>query len=236
MIPSTDLTARGPRQALCRALCRTLCLATCVLATPTAGADARMLLPGSADVLDGWTARAFEGETDYAAARSEAPVVDCGPYVVRARADASASGRFLEFDEPVAPDALLSWSWTVAAPVDVPDETRREGDDFAARVYVMFSGGFAFWRTTSLVYVWGDDDAPAEPWPNPYTEQAVMMTVRRGDGGRWHRETRDLAADYRRAFGRAPPEIVAVAIMSDTDQSGASAEAAYACMTLTPTS
>ena len=228
MIPSTDLTARGPWRALC--------LVAWTLASPSADAEARTLLSGSADVLDRWTARAFEGETDYDAERSEAPVLDCGPYVVRARADASASGRFLEFEKALPPEALLSWSWTVAAPVEIEDETRREGDDFAARVYVMFSGGFAFWRTTSLVYVWGDEDAPAEPWRNPYTEQAVMMTVRRGEGGHWHRETRDLAADYRRAFGRPPPMIVAVAIMSDTDQSGASAEAAYGCMTLTPTS
>jgi hypothetical protein len=56
-----------------------------------------------------------------------------------------------------------------------------------------------------------------------------MMAVESGNGkaGQWLMEERDLLADYRLLFGADPPEAEAVAIMTDTDNTGGSAEAWY---------
>ncbi len=44
---------------------------------------------------------------------------------------------------------------------------------------------------------------------------------------RWIRERRNLAEDYRKLFGDEPPQVVAIAIMTDTDHTGAQATAYY---------
>lgn len=195
--------------------------------------DAMALFAPEGDPLASWETQRFEGETLYR------PVAGPDGPVVEARALGAASGRVRELELDPERWRYLAWSWSVDAPVPVEDVRAREGDDFAARVYVVFSGGWARWRTTSLVYVWAPDHAPLDPWPNPFTSQAMMMAATRGpatrDGqgrGGWVEVERDLVADYRAAFGREPPEIIAVAIMTDTDQTGAQARARYAGLRL----
>jgi head-tail adaptor len=45
--------------------------------------------------------------------------------------------------------------------------------------------------------------------------------------GQWISERRDVRADYRLAFGEEPGRVDAVAIMTDTDNTGATATAWY---------
>jgi len=45
--------------------------------------------------------------------------------------------------------------------------------------------------------------------------------------GRWHTVTRNVVADFRRAFGEEPGTITSVGIMTDTDNTGTKAEAFY---------
>ena len=56
-----------------------------------------------------------------------------------------------------------------------------------------------------------------------------MIAVRAGPDGlqQWLSEKRDVKADYRRLFGTEPGEISAVALMTDTDNTGLQAEAWY---------
>jgi len=63
-----------------------------------------------------------------------------------------------------------------------------------------------------------------------------MVAVESGDGneGRWIDEERNLAEDYRRAFGEDPPRIGAVAIMTDTDNTGEDAVAWYGAIRFLP--
>jgi hypothetical protein len=50
--------------------------------------------------------------------------------------------------------------------------------------------------------------------------------------GQWISEERDILADYRRLFGGEPAEIGAIAIMTDTDNTGSEATAWYGEITL----
>ena len=56
-----------------------------------------------------------------------------------------------------------------------------------------------------------------------------MIAVESGNekAGLWLTEERDLRTDYRALFGSEPPEAAAVAIMTDTDNTGGTAEAWY---------
>lgn len=64
---------------------------------------------------------------------------------------------------------------------------------------------------------------------NAFTANAKMIAVESGNGnaGQWLTEERDLFADYRTLFGVDPPEAQAIAIMTDSDNTGGVAEAWY---------
>lgn len=190
-----------------------------------AGAPAAAPVPVSRFATRGladWQTKVFDGTTDYRL------ITDRTGTWLEARADDSGSGLYREMAPDLGRTPVLAWSWWVDAPVPVADVRTKEGDDFAARVYVVFSGGLAFWRTTTLVYVWGTTSAPAGPWANPFTDHARMITVSRGrPTASWTEVRRNVVEDYRQAFGHAPGPVSAVAIMTDTDQTGARCLARY---------
>ena len=65
--------------------------------------------------------------------------------------------------------------------------------------------------------------------PNPYTEQVHRIVVESGPTkvNAWMTEARNVYEDYKRAFGEEPAMMSGIAIMTDTDNTGESAEAYY---------
>ncbi len=57
----------------------------------------------------------------------------------------------------------------------------------------------------------------------------MMVAVESGEenSGKWISEERNIVADYRRLFGEEPPMVGAIAIMTDTDNTGENARAWY---------
>jgi hypothetical protein len=49
--------------------------------------------------------------------------------------------------------------------------------------------------------------------------------------GEWQSLSRNLAADYKTAFGEEPGKLIGYGVMSDTDNTGASIEAWYGDIT-----
>jgi hypothetical protein len=129
----------------------------------------------------------------------------------------------------LAATPYLHWRWKVDNVFSGNDERRRAGDDYPARVYVVFSGGLLFWRTRAINYVWSSHQPPGTAWPNAYTGNARMIAVESGSEhlGQWRQARRDVRADYRRLFGEEPGRVDAVALMTDTDDTGATATAWY---------
>ena len=136
---------------------------------------------------------------------------------------------FRELEVDLGATPWIHWSWKVDAGLHAGDERTRDGDDYPARVYVVFSGGAAFWRTRAINYVWSSREPAGQTWPNAFTANARMIAVRSGsDGtGQWQSERRDVRADYRRIFGEDPGTVDAVAVMTDTDNGGGTAAACY---------
>ena len=175
--------------------------------------------------------------------------------VIHAQARASASGLIRRLDVETGVRPVLRWRWKVARPVNGGDVTRRDGDDYAARVYVSFRytpellsfserAKFAAARVfygeypphAALNYIW-DAKAPVGTIvPNPYTDRVRMIVVETGvaRAGRWLDYERDVITDYRAAFGSEPPPIAGIAIMTDTDNTGDTVEAWYGDITLWP--
>ena len=65
--------------------------------------------------------------------------------------------------------------------------------------------------------------------PTPWTDQVHMIVVESGPAKRntWITEERNIYEDYKRAFGGEPSMVSGVAVMTDTDNTGESAEVYY---------
>jgi len=195
--------------------------------------------------VTGWTPMTFdkiESHTRYTL------VDEGGRTVLRADSRASASGLVRKMDVDPKDYPLLFWKWKVKRLIAEGDVTRKSGDDYPARIYVTFSedpDDLTFFQRTrlaairmvygktppsaALAYVWGNR-APVESiHPNPYTDRVRMIVVESGSAhlNRWRTYHRNIVEDFRRAFGKNPPRISGVAVMTDTDNTGESATAWY---------
>lgn len=173
--------------------------------------------------LERWQVERFAGETRYVL------VDEGGQRRLSAVADGSASGLFRERSVDLTKTPWLTWSWRVTEPLAGLDERSKAGDDYAARLYVVISGGALFWRTRALNYVWSGSQAAGAAWPNAYTDNARMLALRgTGDStGGWVTEKRNVRDDLREAFGEDITRIDVVAVMTDADNSGRRAAADY---------
>jgi len=181
----------------------------------------------SAGDLTGWNPKVFKGETSYTL------VSDGDRRVLKAHSRATASGLYKEVTLKPRKFPVLRWSWKIGGTIRNGNERTKEGDDYAARVYLVFPRTL-FWRTKAINYIWANTLPKGESLPNAYTANAMMVAVESGDGkaGTWVTEERNVYEDYRRLFGEEPPEIGAVALMTDTDNTGGEATAYYGDITL----
>jgi len=205
---------------------RLITLLALLVATPLQAAP---LVVGnfSQNGLAGWEEKRFSGQTSY-----RVVTVD-GVRVVEACSRGSASGMIRKGEIDPKRFRYLRWRWKVKGAIPGGGERTKQGDDYAARLYLVFPGRF-FWQTTGISYIWGNRLPRGEAIPNAYTKNVMMVAVESGNGrsGQWVEEERDIVADYRRLFGEDPPPIGAVAIMTDTDTTGAEACAWYGDITL----
>ena len=81
-----------------------------------------------------------------------------------------------------------------------------------------------------LMYIWSDRVKAESIIPSAHTGQVKMLVVSAGTEGlgKWQSVRRDLAEDYRRAYGAEPGPVLGVAVMTDTDNTGEKAVGEYA--------
>ena len=197
---------------------------------PLAAAEVLAISRFAVEGIQWWEVKEFKGQTRYQPAQED------GRAVIKAQSKASASGLFKKVDLDPAKYRYLAWSWKIAGTVTGGDEKTKAGDDYAARGYVVFPGRF-FWQTRAINYIWANKLPKGEFVPNAFTGNAMMLAVESGPvrSGQWIQEKRDILADYRRLFGEDPREIGAIAIMTDTDNTGKEATAWYGEITISTT-
>lgn len=193
----------------------------------------------------GWkplTFKKIENHTTYTL------VKDSDTVVIKAVAEASASGltREIKIDPKEFP--IVQWRWKITNTLKKGDVHRKEGDDYPARIYIAFEydgsklGFFErikyeiikIWYgkyppLAAINYIWESKAPVGTMVPNPYTDRVMMFVVESGSAmlNQWVNEERNVYEDYKKAFGEEPPMISGLAIMTDTDNTGESAIAYY---------
>jgi len=177
----------------------------------------------SSSGLNGWEPHSFSGTTEYSL------IQENNKTRLKASSKGAASGLVKKQQIDLHKTPFLNWQWKVDSTLYRLSETFKEGDDFAARIYVVIDGGIFFWRTLALNYVWSSGQKQNSLWDNPFTSNAKMLAIESGNEfkGQWKTEKRNVRQDLIKAFGNDVRFIDAIAIMTDTDNSGQSATAYY---------
>lgn len=199
--------------------------------------------PGIA-LPQGWKPLTFKKiprHTEYVLVRDGEQVV------VKATSEASASGLTKEVSINPKDYPMVRWRWKVENLLQRSDVSRKDGDDYPARLYITFAydpehvsfgrklkynAGRAIFGDipiAALNYIWETKTPVGTIIENAYTDFAQMIVVESGPAkvGIWVEEERNIYEDYKKAFGEEPPLINGVAIMSDTDNTRDRAIAFY---------
>ena len=189
-----------------------------------------------------WVFSKFNRRTDYRVIETD------DGRVLRAQAEKSASGLLQEvnIDPRVSPH--IRWRWNVPQLLPNADLNRKGSDDSPVRVIVSFEGDLQKLDVedramasmaklvsgrdmpyATLMYVW-DNKMPVGTFlESPHSTRAKLIVVASGASqlGKWTPYSRNLVADFKKAFGESPGKIITVGVMTDTNATEADAIAYY---------
>lgn len=182
-------------------------------------------------------------------------VDDAGVTVLHAVADNAASALALPLHFDVRSAPIVSWRWKIAGLIPDADSTVASREDAPARIVFEFDGDKrkltlverAIYGVSqhvagrelpyaTLMYIWANHAPVGAVIANPRTRRVQMIVASSGAAGvgAWQSLTRDVRADFRRAFGEEPGALRAVGVLTDTDNTDGHAEAWYGDIRFTP--
>jgi len=142
---------------------------------------------------------------------------------------------------------VLCWRWRVNRVLETADMTERQGDDYAARLYLSveipaeqqsfglrLQLGLArtIWGANvpdgAINYVWDNRHPVDTRMPNAYTDRVTMIVAQTGDKnvGQWVWQRRNVKADMGKLFPSSS-KLVQIALAADTDNTGESVRAEF---------
>lgn len=175
--------------------------------------------------------------------------------VLQADANRSASALMHEGDIDLAQTPVVAWRWKAEKAIEGADNRTGSKEDAPARLVFVFDGdksklslydrasmevakrmGGQDLPYATLMYVWSTTAAPDSVIANPHTGRVQMIVVsgRPGDAGEWQSVHRNIVQDYEKVFHEAPGRITGYGLLSDTDNTGATARAWYGDIQLLP--
>lgn len=168
--------------------------------------------------------------------------------VLHASAHQASSGLRHEVSIDPMRQPWLNWSWKTAALIKSADNHQRDTEDSPVRIALAFDGDrrkLSFMDTilfdtaklisgqefpyATLMYIW-ENKAPKETIiANTRTSRIQMLVAESGpeNVGNWVSYRRNIVDDYVKAFGEQPGRLIAVGVLTDTDNTGEQVEAWY---------
>jgi len=184
------------------------------------------------------------------AKRSEpfVPTHILGRAALTVQSNSSVSILRQQFGDGLPSVGRLSFSWKVDALPPLADLRDAEAEDAPVRIVLAFDGDRSLLspRThrlselsrlltgeelpyATLAYVWSAQEPLETVVHNPRTDRIRKLIVETGTQslGQWRDYQRDVHADFVRAFGEPPGPLLAIALMTDTDNTESALRAWY---------
>lgn len=195
----------------------------------------------------GWGLNSGKRQTEYRLVPGDSGTV------LEAYADRAGTGFYRRVRVDPQRHPMLEWSWRVENLIRGANLRVASREDSAARLVVSFHGDpkkldfhdrvqlrlakvFAGESLpyAMLIYVWSNKITVETTLPSPQIDRIRMVVVESGDGrvGQWLKYRRNVFEDYRRAFGEDPSDIVAVGMLTDSDNTQQVARSYYGDITL----
>ncbi len=155
-----------------------------------------------------------------------------------ARSRDSASGIKFKKQYNIYDYPILTFKWKINNIYKKGDATTKTGDDYPIRIYVMFKydpDKASFFQSikystaktlygkypphSTINYIWSNKIHKKRIITSPYTDQSKMVVVNSGKKNinTWQTNRLNVLEDYKKAFGKNPPDTVSIAIMTDSD-------------------
>jgi hypothetical protein len=169
------------------------------------------------------------------------------------QATAKSSASMLRQDMRIATKdlAVVKFSWHVPELIRDADLAERDFDDSPVRIMLIFEGDKSKFSAknamlsemaeilsgeslpyATLMYVWCNKREPGSVVVNPRTDRIRSIVVESGARNlrQWLDYERNIRADYEKAFGEAPGDLLRVGIMTDSDNTQSQTVASYGSM------
>jgi hypothetical protein len=176
-----------------------------------------------------------------------------GRNAIKAVANKSASAYARRANIALGDGTKILWSWQVEALIKGADSRDKNTEDSPARLVLTFDGDKStlpikdqlFLERASLIlgrsapystlmYVVANDSPLDSVITNPHSNRIKKIVVASGQDStmRWQSFERNVAQDYKKAYGYMPGRLIGVALFTDTDNTGEHATAYYGSITI----
>lgn len=171
-----------------------------------------------------------------------------GKTVLQADSNSSASGLAIPLKPREVNGLDISWSWKALNQISTADVSHGSNDDAPLRLMLAFDGDktkLSFkdqmaldmaqlisghdMPYATLMYVWGSGAKIDTVIPNAHSSRVRMIVVDTDQSpiGEWRRHSRNIAEDYKKAFGENPGKLIGIGVMTDSDNTKSSVKAIY---------
>lgn len=123
----------------------------------------------------------------------------------------------------------LTWRWKVLRLPKEGDIRKRDTDDQAGQVYVLFPKFPTTVNTRSVGYIWDSNTPQGFSGTSTAYSKMRYFVLQSGTGklDQWMQETRNVYEDYKKLFQEEPPEAGGILLYINTQHTKGSAEIEY---------
>ena len=202
----------------------------CILYSYAATAEENVLkvpiVTGSGEgvLSNEWRIKEWKGKADVRIVNDN----DAGQ-VVRLRSEKTSTALYKEIEFNIKDYPFLNWQWKVTKIPTGGDVRKKETDDQAAQIYVIFPKFPSQINSRTLGYIWETNAPVGGEFTSTKFSKIKYVVVKQSanDLGKWFSEKRNVYDDYKRLFNEEPPMVGSVSLMIDSDDTQTSAESFF---------
>ncbi len=171
--------------------------------------------------LDGDIPKGFDQEV-----KVEPPRVELEGSFIKLSSKKSSFGFKKEVKLSVKDYPYVHWSWQARTLPKGGDVRKRETDDQAGQLYLLFPRFPAKLNTRILGYLWENETPKGTSGTSTAWSKAKYVVVRDKTDplGTWYKESRNVYEDYKKLFEEEPPELGSVSVNINSQHTGSEAE------------
>ena len=171
--------------------------------------------------LDGDIPKGFNREI-----KVEPPRVELEGSFIKLSSKKTSFGFKKEIKLSVKEYPYLHWSWQARTLPKGGDVRKRDTDDQAGQLYLLFPRFPAKLNTRILGYLWENETPKNTSGTSTAWSKAKYVVVRDKTDplGTWYKESRNLYEDYKKLFEEEPHELGSVSIYINSQHTGSDAE------------